>query len=218
MSQSPSRRHNVPWMTRRASHWDSAYASGGVEGASWYQETPRVSLDLIDALDVGRDVAVVDVGGGACTLVDHLVAKGFTDVSVLDVSANALAETQRRLGQDVAVGWLEQDVLAWRPERRFGLWHDRALLHFLVDPDDRDAYFQTLHSAIQDEGFVVLATFAADGPTSCSGLPVARYSAEDLVRLLGLRFKPVDARREEHVTPRGSIQPFTWVAGRMQPA
>ena len=204
-------------MTSRADHWDSAYVSGGVEGASWYQETPRLSLELIDAIGVGRDVAVVDVGGGASTLVDHLVAKGFGDVSVLDVSAEALAEARRRLGRDVAVEWVEEDVLVWCPRRRFGLWHDRALLHFLVDPDDRDAYFETLHSAIADQGFVVLATFAPDGPPSCSGLPVVRYSADELQQLVGVGFEPLEVRREEHVTPRGSVQPFTWIAGRLQP-
>jgi hypothetical protein len=200
----------------RAGHWDGVYSSSRVQGASWYQETPAVSLELLDALDVGRDVAVVDVGGGASTLVDHLLARGFTDLSVLDVSADAIAEARRRVGHDVAVDWLHEDVLVWRPRRRFGLWHDRALFHFLIDSGDRDAYVRTLRSALEDGGFVVLATFASDGPPTCSGLPVVRYSVEQLVEALGVGFEPVQTRREEHVTPRGAVQPFTWVAGRMQ--
>lgn len=205
-------------MQEAAAHWESAYANHGGEGASWHQATPRMSLTLFDALDVGRDVGVIDVGGGTSTLVDELVAKGFADVSVLDLSGKALAETRRRLGEDASVDWLQADVLSWQPQRRYGLWHDRALFHFLVDPGDRDRYLQLLRSAVEDNGAVVLAAFALDGPPSCSGLPVVRYSADDLVELLGARFECVHAYREEHVTPRGSIQPFTWVAGRMREA
>jgi len=205
-------------MQEAAAHWESAYASHRGESASWYQATPRMSLELLDALQVGPDVSVIDVGGGASTLVDELVAKGFADVSVLDLSGNALAATRRRLGEDVAVDWLQADVLEWQPRRRYGLWHDRALLHFLVEPGDRDRYLQTLRSAVEENGAVVLASFAPDGPPSCSGLPVVRYSVDELVELLGAGFELVDARREEHETPRGSIQPFTWVAGRSRGA
>ena len=153
-------------MQDAAEHWESAYANYGGESVSWYQATPRMSLELFDALDVGRDVGVIDIGGGASRLVDELVAKGFADVSVLDLSGEALAETRRRLGQDVSVDWVQADVLAWTPQRRYGLWHDRALFHFLVDPDDRKRYLQTLRSAVEDNGAVVLATFALDWTTN----------------------------------------------------
>ncbi len=201
-------------MTTPAAHWDSTYTKHG-NSVSWYQEEPRVSLELFDALDVAPDVSVIDVGGGASTLVDELVARRFSDVSVLDVSGTALAETRRRLGDDASVDWLQDDVLTWQPRRRYGLWHDRALFHFLVHRGDRDTYLQKLRSTVDQDGAVVLATFAPDAPPSCSGLPVARYSAEGLVMLLGAGFEIVDARREVHVTPRGSVQPFTWVAGRI---
>jgi hypothetical protein len=207
------------WTTdERASHWDAAYAGRGTRSVSWYQGLPSASLDLIEALAIGRVAAVVDVGGGASLLADHLVERGFVDVSVLDVSAAALAEACRRLGDGAPVSWLHEDVLVWRPERRFVLWHDRAVFHFLVSSGDRDRYLQTLRSALGVEGFVVLGTFAPDGPVTCSGLPVARYSGADLADLLGDGFDLVEARREEHVTPKGMIQPYTWVAGRMRPA
>lgn len=207
------------WTTEeRARHWDSAYAGRGVHGVSWYQDAPSVSLELIEALGIGRDAAVIDVGGGASDLAEHLVERGFIDVSVLDVSAAALAEARRRLGDAAPVSWLHEDLLVWRPERRFVLWHDRAAFHFLVTSDDRDKYLQTLRSAIGVEGFVVLATFAPDGPEFCSGLPVARYSVADLAHLLGAGFELLETRREEHITPQGVMQPFTWVAGRMRPA
>jgi ubiquinone/menaquinone biosynthesis C-methylase UbiE len=202
----------------RARFWDSAYASRGVQSVSWYQDTPIVSLELIEALGIGRDAAVVDIGGGASVLVDRLVEQGFVDVSVLDVSADALAEARRRLGDAAPVSWLHEDLRVWRPERRFDLWHDRAVFHFLVTCDDRDRYLQTLRSAIKTNGAVVLATFAADGPEFCSGLPVARYSSADLAHLLGNRFELLETRQEEHTTPAGVMQPFTWVAGRIGPA
>jgi trans-aconitate methyltransferase len=188
----------------------------GADGVSWYQDVPTVSLELIEALGVGRDAVVIDVGGGGSTLVDHLVERGFADVSVLDVSTAALNESRRRVGDAVPVNWLNEDILVWRPERRFDLWHDRAVFHFLAEPDARDAYLSTLRSAIRADGFVVIATFAPDGPQSCSGLPVTRYSADDLTGLLGVGFVLVETRREEHVTPVGVMQPFTWVAGRMR--
>ena len=127
--------------------------------------------------------------------------RGFLDVSVLDVSTAALEEARRRVGDAPPVHWLHEDILVWRPEHRFDLWHDRATFHFLVDPEARDAYLATLRSAIRAEGFGVFATFAPDGPESCSGLPVARYSAADLSRLLGAGFDLLETRREEHVTP-----------------
>lgn len=207
------------WTTGdRARHWDTAYAGRGVDSVSWYQDAPSVSLELIEALGISRDAVVIDVGGGASLLAERLVERGFVDVSVLDVSAAALAEARRRLGDAAPVSWLHEDLLVWRPERRFVLWHDRAVFHFLVTFDDRDRYLQTLRSAIQDDGFVVLATFAPDGPGFCSGLPVARYSVAELAHLLGAGFELLETRREEHITPRGVMQPFTWVAGRMRPA
>ena len=128
----------------------------------------------------------------------------------------ALDEGRGRLGAEVPVVWLCEDLLVWRPERRFDLWHDRAVFHFLVSPDERDTYLRTLLSAVRSNGFVVLGTFAADGPAACSGLPVARYSVADFTDLLGRHFELLATRREEHMTPKGVIQPFAWVAGRIR--
>ncbi len=201
----------------RARHWDSAYTAGGVRGVSWYQDAPTVSLELIEALGIARDAAIIDVGGGASVLADRLVERGFVDVSVLDVSAAALAEARSRMAGAARVHWLHEDLLDWRPERRFDLWHDRAVFHFLIAPADRDEYLRILRSALRPDGCVVLATFAEDGPELCSGLPVARYSAARLADVLGEGFELVETRREEHVTPKGVMQPFTWVVARMRP-
>jgi hypothetical protein len=203
-----------PRSAGRARRWDEVYESRGELAVSWFQPTPAVSLELIGSLDVPRDAAVIDVGGGTSSLVDRLVERGFSDLSVLDVSGTALEVTRQRLGSDVPITFLEEDVLEWSPERRFHLWHDRAAFHFLVDGADRARYLATLRSATELGGFVIIATFASDGPESCSGLPVARYSADSLGSVLGSDFVVVETRREEHTTPGGGVQPFTWVAAR----
>jgi hypothetical protein len=199
----------------RARHWDDTYTRVGAGGASWHQETPTMSLDLIDILPVSPDDPVIDVGGGASLLADHLLAR-FTDLTVLDLSNIALDQAGRRLGNAALVTRIHEDVLLWRPQRRYAVWHDRAVFHFLVNPEDRTRYLSTLRAALRDNGCVILATFAPDGPDSCSGLPVARYSAPDLSRLLGTSFELLATLSEQHFTPRGSRQPFTWIAGRMR--
>ena len=199
-------------MNDRAKHWDDTYARRGTEGVSWFQAVPTTSLRLIDVLGIPPAAAVIDVGGGASSLVDHLVARGFTDLTVLDISDIALVAARDRVGRRAPVSWVHQDVLAWRPQRRFALWHDRAVFHFLVNPADQQGYLATVRAALAPAGAAIIATFAPDGPDHCSGLPVARYSADDLAALLGDAFAVVEASREEHTTPTGALQPFTWVA------
>lgn len=161
------------------------------------------------------DAAVIDVGGGASVLVDELLGAGFGDVTVLDVSESALGTARRRLGAAAhAVRWLATDLLAWSPSRRYSLWHDRAVFHFLVAEDQRVRYLEVLSEALAPGGHVVIATFAADGPLTCSGLPVRRYSPVELATELGAGFETVTTRREDHLTPAGAIQPFTWVLAR----
>jgi len=177
---------------------------------------PAVSLELFDALGIPTTASVIDIGGGTSLLATSLIGRGFTDVTVLDISKSAL-EAGRRREEAVDVPTLRADVLTWRPSRRYDCWHDRATFHFFVTEDEREAYRRTLQSAIAPAGFVILATFASDGPPTCSGLPVVRYSSDDLAQVLGDTFDVLGARREEHTTPRGILQPFTWIAGRFQP-
>lgn len=200
----------------RARHWNEAYAARGATGASWFQPVPTVSLALIEALGVETDARVVDVGGGASRLADELVARGFRDVTVLDVAETSLETVRDRLPSEAPVTLLVADALAWEPESRYDLWHDRAVFHFLVRDDERVSYLESMRAAIEPGGAAILGTFAADGPETCSGLPVRRHSVADLTAALGDAFELVEARREEHVTPRGTVQPFTWVAGRLR--
>jgi len=201
----------------RPLHWDRRYAGAGATGVSWYQPEPEMSLALINRLGVPKQAAVIDVGGGASLLVDRLVGRGYTDLTVLDVSSTALEIAGRRLGDAAPVHRLPQDVLTWQPERRYALWHDRAVFHFLTEAADRARYLTIMRQALGDAGALIIATFAPDGPDHCSGLPVARYTATDLERLLD-GFAVLVSSREEHVTPGGAVQPFTWIAAKREPS
>jgi SAM-dependent methyltransferase len=193
-------------------HWEAVYRTSGVRDVSWYQPEPEVSLELIDELGVGRDDAILDVGGGGSSLAARLLARGFSDI-VFDVSSRALELAREDLGAEAArVHWIARDLLRWSPQRRYDLWHDRAVLHFLVEGAERERYLETLRSATRGGAKVVIGTFAADGPARCSGLPVARYDVDGLASAVGDAFVTRTTRREEHRTPGGSVQPFTWVA------
>ncbi len=199
---------------KRADHWNAAYLTRGMEGVSWFQAEPTRSLDLIRVLEIAPSTSVIDVGGGASVLVDRLLASGFTDVTLLELSSAALKASRERIGKSDQVTWLPEDILTWKPDKHYGLWHDRAVFHFLTDPSERQRYLETMWSAIEPGGKLAIATFADDGPEYCSGLPVARYSADDLLAVLGDRFEVQETQRELHTTPAGTTQPFTWLAGR----
>ncbi len=201
-----------PGTAARASHWDRLYALRSPEEQGWYELEPMRSLTLIDALGVPAGAPVLDVGGAASTLADALVAHGFQDICVLDVSERALALARTRLEGAPGVRFLHADVLAYEPERPLGCWHDRAVLHFLVDPADRDRYLELLRASVAPGGGVILATAAPESAARRSGLPVRRYSPEELAALVGEGFSPVRYERERRVTPLGAIEWFSWVA------
>lgn len=197
----------------RRVHWDERYATTTSTDVSWYQPVPTVSLRLINALGLPSSSALVDVGAGASTLVDTLIGRGWTDLTVLDVSAEALAVARARVSEAAAT-WIATDLLTWQPDRRYDIWHDRAVFHFLTDDEDRAAYRDVLTTALAPSGAVVVGTFALDGPTHCSGLPVERYDADGLAAALGPGLDVVSSEREEHHTPSGASQPFMWVVLR----
>jgi hypothetical protein len=197
-------------------HWDSAYKQGDTT-RSWYQDEPIASLRMFDAAQVSPVDSVIDVGGGASTLVDALLGRGFSDISVLDVSVHGLAAAQHRLG-DVAspVEWIVADVLAWRPSRSYSVWHDRAVFHFLTDEQARQRYIENLQTATEPGAVAIIGCFALDGPQACSGLPVARYDAAGLAEQLGRAWALEHSDRYQHTTPAGAVQPFTWAQFRRQ--
>lgn len=193
-----------------AVYWDDRYRTIGHANTSWYQHRPLLSLRLIAELDVDRGAAVVDVGGGASALVDCLVDDGFSDVTVVDLSQAALDEARARIPEGHAE-WIQADVREWIPTRAYDLWHDRAAYHFLTDEGEQQRYWQLVRDHLSPGGHVIIATFALQGPASCSGLPVQRYGADGLFAAMGHGFRFVRAEEELHHTPGGADQPFTWV-------
>ncbi|HTY72633.1 MAG TPA: methyltransferase domain-containing protein [Actinomycetes bacterium] len=203
-----------------AAHWDGRHRDGGVESVSWFEANPWMSVDLISLTGLDPSTPTIDVGGGASRLVDRLLGAGWSDVTVLDVSQEALDSVRARLAAPVPPGLqlLRADLRTWTPDRRYGLWHDRAVFHFLVEEQDRHRYRQLLSRGLAADGVVVIGTFAADGPTQCSGRPVARYDAPALLVALGGPFDVLAERRETHRAPDGALQPFTWLALRARQA
>lgn len=192
-------------------HWEEVYATKPADTVSWFQPSPVPSLAALDRLGARPDQSLIDIGGGASTLVDALLDRGWSDLSVLDISEAALAVAKGRLGQkSELVDWIVADITWWSATRTYEIWHDRAVFHFLTDPDDRGAYKERMIGALAPGGAVVMATFALDGPERCSGLTVQRYDAETLATELGSAFEPIGDWAEEHITPMGNRQSFTW--------
>lgn len=192
-----------------AEYWDKRYVDVGDTQVSWFQDTPESSLALIQQV-AAPPASVADVGGGASRLVDHLLERGYHDITVVDLSQEALASSLERVG-DAPVTWIQSDVREWQPARTFDVWHDRAAYHFLTDPDEQQQYWSLVRESVPHGGHVVIATFAEDGPEFCSGLPVQRYSAAELTEAMGDGFTVQQSHREEHVTPSGGTQSFVWL-------
>jgi SAM-dependent methyltransferase len=205
-------------MTRAREHWESVYQRKDPSQVSWYRPHLEQSLRFIDGAGLGRDAAIIDVGGGASTLVDDLLERGYQNVTVLDVSAKAIASTRTRLGQRAAgVSWLVADITEVElPPAAYGLWHDRAVFHFLREEAERRRYLAALRGALEPGGHVVLATFGPEGPTRCSGLDVVRYAPADLMKELGDAFEEIESVTELHATPSGAAQQFTYCHCRLR--
>ena len=199
-------------------HWETVYRTKDVHEVSWFQSEARRSLDLITRVSPDRSAPIIDVGAGASVLVDDLLAAGYLDVSVLDVSEAALEISRGRLGTDAAkVKWMRADVRrAQLDEGAYAVWHDRAVFHFLTDAADRVAYVEQVRRAVRPGGYVLVATFAEDGPEYCSGLPVVRYSAEGLHSEFGTDFQLVRSEHEDHRTPAGGEQSFLYCLCRRE--
>lgn len=203
----------------RRDHWERVHRGKGPGERSWFQPRPDTSLALIEQTGCGPGARVIDVGGGTSHLVDELLERGFEDVTVLDVSPAALDEARQRLGtRAAAVRWIDADITGASLPGRFDVWHDRAVFHFLTAHDERAAYVRLLEQSLAPGGHAIIATFAEDGPTRCSGLPVVRYSPASLGAELGEGFELVDTRRELHRTPAGKPQSFVYCLFRSRPA
>lgn len=201
-------------------HWEQVYSTKAESSVSWFQEHARQSVQLVGSTGISKSAKIIDVGGGASTLVDDLLAEGYEHVTVLDLSEAALAASRTRLGAQASrVDWLAGDITKIQlPPHEFDVWHDRAVFHFLTTREERVAYVAAVLRAVKPGGHVIVATFAEDGPEKCSGLPVMRYSADGLHAEFGAPFTLLQQEREEHHTPFGSVQKFIYCLCRKEPS
>ena len=199
----------------RQAHWEGVYSKKKSTELSWYQQHPEHSLELIKAAGVDPSASIIDIGGGASTLVDFLLDAGYQNLSVLDIAHGAIEQAKSRLGRSKIewadkVEWLEQDITRFIVEKSFDVWHDRAVFHFLTDADDRLRYVEVMSRALKPGGHAIVATFNLDGPEKCSGLDVVRYSPEMMSAIFGEGFQLVETRSEKHETPGGASQSFVY--------
>jgi ubiquinone/menaquinone biosynthesis C-methylase UbiE len=198
-------------MFDRKAHWQNVYQEKSPLDVSWYQKEPKLSLELIHRTGVSLDETIIDVGGGASVLVDFLCKDGFTNLSVLDISENALAGAKNRLG-DLAknIEWVESDVTEFNSSHKLTLWHDRAVFHFLTDESDRRKYVNALTKSLKAGGHLIIAAFAIGGPNKCSGLEIVQYDSSKLKAELGGKFELLEERNEIHITPANKEQKFMY--------
>jgi SAM-dependent methyltransferase len=195
-------------MSKKA-HWEQIYRDKSPLEVSWYQSEPRLSLELITNTELPTDAAIIDIGGGTSTLIDHLIQQGYRNLAVLDISNNALTHARSRLGKKAdAIEWYESDITKFTPPHPFDLWHDRAVFHFLTEATDRRNYIKSLNQSLKSGGHLIIATFAIGGPTKCSGLDIVQYDGDKLLNELGGGFELVEERTETHRTPTNVDQKF----------
>ena len=192
-------------------HWEDVWTRKKSNEVSWYQEEPKTSLDLILSTNPSKDVHIIDVGGGDSKLVDKLLELDFKNITVLDISAKALKRAKERLGQKAdMVNWIECDVMEFDSENRYDIWHDRALLHFLTSDEDILNYVELIRKYVKDGGYLIISSFSTKGPKMCSGLDTMQYSEESMKKLFSDGFEHIKSFEEEHLTPRGISQIFTY--------
>ena len=190
-------------------HWQKIYTEKDSTQVSWYQPIPRESLNWIGKLNLGKEAKILDVGGGDSRLVDHLLAEGFQHLSVLDISAQALGHSKKRMGNDASkIEWIQSNILDYSPAHKLDLWHDRAAFHFLKEPTEINAYAEIAASGIKSKSYLLLATFSDSGPLKCSGLEIQRYNEQDLAARFSAYFKMIEHQRLLHETPSGAKQEF----------
>lgn len=194
-------------------HWDEVYKKKDENEVSWFQEVPKVSLKMIDELNLQITAPIIDIGGGDSRLVDHLLNKGFSDISILDISEVALEKTKERLGEKaVNIHFIASDITQFRPTDKYQLWHDRATFHFLTELDQVERYLRIAHDALEVGGYLIISTFSKSGPEKCSGLNISQYSQEDLKKLFGRFFSNTKCLEDTHETPWGTKQDFVYCA------
>lgn len=196
-------------------HWEIIYTEKQPNQVSWTQETPSISLQMIQSTNLPTSAKIIDVGGGESNLVDHLLLLGYNHLSVLDISQNALNRCKLRLGESGKnIEWIVSDITLFQSEIKYDIWHDRAVFHFLTEPDTISKYKSNLINALNDNGKFIIGTFSDLGPKKCSGLEIKQYTEKTLTDTFSPEFSPIEFQREDHHTPFGTVQNF--VFGRFQ--
>jgi cyclopropane fatty-acyl-phospholipid synthase-like methyltransferase len=192
-------------------YWNDIYENKSEKEVSWFQDTPQKSLELIDSFKLSHNAPIIDIGGGDSRLVDHLLKRGFTNISVLDISATSLEKLEERIAANpIKVNLIESDIVKFVPPQKYNLWHDRATFHFLTSLEEVEKYLQIAHDALEMDGYLIISTFSKTGPEKCSGLSVTHYSEDDLKKLFGKYFQNIKCFEDTHETPWGSKQDFIY--------
>ena len=188
-------------------HWENVYETKSPDEVSWTQKVPELSLQWIEEFSLPKSASIIDIGGGDSTLVDHLLERGYENITVLDISAAAIAKAQQRLGEQAKkVTWIQTDITDFKPTRSYDLWHDRATFHFLTEPEAVEKYLEIAGSCVNE--FLMIGTFSISGPARCSGLPVTQYSERKLAVLFNKEFEKMDCTYKDHITPFRTLQNF----------
>jgi SAM-dependent methyltransferase len=202
---------NLQLMESNQSHWENIYQTKDSKKVGWYQERPIVSLGFFEEFIKDKNEAVLDVGGGDSLLVDHLIALGYQDVSVLDISTTSLNKAKERFGKNAEkIDWIHSDITAFTPDRTYDVWHDRAVFHFLREDDKIKSYIDIASSALESGSWLFIGTFSEEGPETCSGLPVKRYTKEALANSFSQSFDCVKSFNMDHITPSGAVQNYSF--------
>ncbi|ATP55591.1 SAM-dependent methyltransferase [Pedobacter ginsengisoli] len=194
-------------MTDRKLHWENVYNTKASQQVSWAQDVPQTPLHFIDSFDLSEAASIIDIGGGDSKLVDHLLDRGYRNITVLDISAVALEKAKKRLGNRAnLVKWIVSDIAEFKPDQCYDLWHDRATFHFLTTPEEIESYLKIAQQAVKE--YLVIGTFSENGPKKCSGLEIKQYSENQLSRQLSGGFQKLHCITEDHITPFNTIQNF----------
>ncbi len=197
--------------TDRKQHWEQVYETRSPQEVSWFQSYPKLSLDFILKSNIDKNQRLIDIGGGASILVDHLIEKGFNEVSVLDISEKALQHSKERLKEKAKqITWYVEDILNFTAPHKFDLWHDRAVFHFLTDEQDRKQYIKILKENLNYQGYIIIATFGRHGLKQCSNLPVQQHDEQSILNEFGQEFTLLETVDEIHFTPKNIQQQFTY--------
>ena len=193
----------------RKKHWENIYQTKALNEVSWYQPIPETSLEMINKYQIPLNAKIIDIGGGDSFLVDHLLAKGYQDITVLDISEAAIERAKKRVGENAGkVKWIVTDVAKFQPQEQYDFWHDRAAFHFLTEEQEISNYIDAVQKSLNPSGILLIGTFSEQGPKKCSGIEIKQYSEISLIERFKKNFEKIECMSVDHKTPFDTIQNF----------